>query len=354
MSKIPVGVLGATGVVGQNYIIRLAEHPWFEIAFLASSSRSSGRPYAEAVGERWRHSGAIPDAIAGMHVHAIEDLATAQKQCRLVFSAVGSAIAGMWESQYAKAGLAVVSNASAHRGDPDVPVIIPEVNAEHLRVIASQRKQRGWDRGLLVAKPNCSLQSYLLPLAPLHAAYGLKSLFVTTLQALSGAGHPGVAALDIGDNVIPFINGEEEKSEREPLKILGVAGESGITPTEDIAIAVHCNRVPVSDGHLACVSATFQRKPESLDDVRSLWDSFPGLELPSAPKRPIAYLDQVDRPQPRLDRDTGNGMTVSVGRLRSCPLGHLRFTALSHNAIRGAAGGGVLIAEQLHAQGFLD
>ncbi|MDP1835765.1 MAG: aspartate-semialdehyde dehydrogenase [Chlamydiales bacterium] len=355
MNRIPVGILGATGVVGQHYIAALADHPWFEIAFLASSKRSANQSYANALGNRWRQVTPLPIDIANLPVHNVDDIAAAKASCRLVFSALGGEVAQQFEAKYAQEGLAVVSNASFHRRDPDVPVIIPEVNAGHLDILPRQRELRGW-KGFIVTKPNCSLQSYLIPLWPLHQRFGLSKIIVTTLQAISGAGYPGVPALAITDNVIPYIAGEEEKSESEPLKILGSIKGDVIVDAENIAIAAHCNRVPVTDGHLACVSVQFKNIP-SPEDIIQAWKDFKAepqhLGLPSAPSQPIIIRDEFDRPQPRLDSMAGEGMAVTVGRLRPCPVLDYRFVGLSHNTIRGAAGGGVLIAELLVKQQYI-
>ncbi len=350
MTKIPVGVLGATGVVGQQYIQLLADHPWFEVTFLASSQRSANQCYGDAVAGRWRQPQPIPENIAKLTVHTLDALDVAKQRCRLVFSAVGSDIAEAFEQRYAQAGLGVVSNASFHRRDPDVPMIIPEINPNHLDILAAQKRRRGWNSGFIAVKPNCSIQSYLIPLWPLCQKFGLDKVVVTTMQAVSGAGYPGVPALDITDNVIPYISGEEEKSEWEPLKVLGKIEGDRIVNANDVVISAHCNRVPVCDGHMACVSVLFKRKPTP-EDILTTWLEFRGepqkLDLPTAPTQVIVYDANPDRPQPRLDRNAGNGMAVTVGRLRPCPLFHYRFVGLSHNAVRGAAGGGVLIAELL-------
>lgn len=356
MTRIPVGILGATGVVGQQYIQLLADHPWFEVTFLASSHRSANQTYGHAVAGRWRQPQGIPPDIANLTVHTLDALEVARQRCRLVFSAVGSDIAERYEERYAQAGLGVVSNASFHRRDPDVPMIIPEINSDHLDILAIQKRRRQWSTGFIAVKPNCSIQSYLIPLWPLYQRFGLDKVMVTTLQAVSGAGYPGVSALDITDNVIPYISGEEEKSEWEPLKVLGHIQGDQIVNAGDITISAHCNRVPVCDGHMACVSVAFKEKPAS-EDILAAWLDFRGepqtLDLPLAPPRPILYDGNADRPQPRLDRDAGNGMAVTVGRLRPCPLLHYRFVGLSHNAVRGAAGGGVLIAELLAKQQYV-
>lgn len=354
--KIPVGILGATGVVGQQYLLYLQNHPWFEITFLAASPQSAGKKYEEAVEGRWRSHTPIPHTLKMLPVHAVDNVERAKKSCRFVFSAMDNEGAKIYEELYAAAGLPVVSNASFHRKSPDVPVLIPEVNPDHADIILSQQKQRGWKEGFIAVKPNCSLQSYMIPLAPLHTHFKVKRLHVVTLQALSGAGYPGVASLDVIENVIPFISQEEEKSEQEPLKIWGKIEAHSIVPAHQILISAHCNRVPVIDGHTACVSVEFEKKP-SREEILEIWKSFEGLpqqwKLPSAPLSPVIYREENNRPQPRQDRDAGNGMSVTVGRLRPCPLFDFRFVALSHNTIRGAAGGGVLNAELLVKKGYL-
>ncbi len=354
--KISVGVLGATGRVGQAYVQRLLNHPWFELTFLAASDKSAGKTYEEALQGRWQFSDPLPKAIALMPVQPISSIAHASDNCKIVFSAVDTATAKEYEPQYAAAGLAVVSNAGAYRRESDIPLLIPEINADHLKLIPIQRKRRGWGKGCLVTKPNCAINSFMLPLAPLKQAFGLKSIQVTTLQAVSGAGYPGVSSLDIHDNVLPLIAGEEEKVEQEPLKIWGKIQEEEITNCS-LAISAQCTRVPVLDGHMACVSATFGCAPEREEIIFS-WHSFKSkpqlLNLPSAPPQPVIYREESDRPQPRLDRLAGEGMSVSVGRLRSCPLAHVRFVGLSHNLIRGAAGGGILNAELLIAEGYVE
>ncbi|MBP9840818.1 MAG: aspartate-semialdehyde dehydrogenase [Simkaniaceae bacterium] len=332
-----VGILGATGLVGQQYIQLLAHHPVYEIVFLSASKK--GKTYKEAVQGKWKVAGEIPEAIASMPVHTIDEL---DERCDLVFSAVGSDIAKEWEEKIAQRGIGVISNASYHRLDPFVPMIIPEINPHHLEIIPMQQRERGFKLGGFIAvKSNCSIQSMLLPLAPLHHAFELKKIMVTTLQALSGAGYPGISALDMIDNVIPWIDGEEEKSEIEPLKIFGSLGKKGIISHPTLEISAHCNRVPVLDGHMTCVSAEFRVKP-SLEDVLAIWQKTPML----------TYLEAVDRPQPRLDRDRDKGMGVTVGRLRECKVMDLRFVALSHNVIRGAAGGGVAIADLIMKEGY--
>jgi aspartate-semialdehyde dehydrogenase len=262
-----------------------------------------------------------------------------------------------YEELYAARGIPVLTNAGFHRRSVDVPVLIPEVNPEHAAVIPIQQKNRHWREGFIVAKPNCSLQSYMIPLAPLHRHFKIKRLLLTTMQAISGAGYPGISSMDIMDNIIPYIANEEEKSEQEPLKIWGTVSDSSILPTHDLLISAHCNRVSVLDGHMACVSVQFEQRP-SQEEILNLWRNFQGLpqtiHLPSAPPSPIAYLEDNDRPQPKRDRNFGNGMGVSVGRLRECPLFDYRFVGLSHNTIRGAAGGGILNAELLVHLGYLE
>jgi aspartate-semialdehyde dehydrogenase len=332
-----VGILGATGLVGQQYIELLVNHPVYEIAFLAASKKSS--TYREAVKGKWRMTSPIPEEIANMPVDTLDEIGSS---CEIVFSAVSSEIAKEWEAKLAKRGIGVVSNASYHRMDPLVPMIIPEINPHHLEVIPRQQKEMGFKLGGFIAvKSNCSIQSMLLPLAPLHRHFELTKIIVTTLQAVSGAGYPGVSSLDMIDNVIPWIGGEEEKSEIEPLKIFGHVGKEGIIPHPTIEISAHCNRVPVLDGHTACVSAKFKIKP-SLEDVLEIWKKTPM----------VTYLDEPDRPQPRLDRDREKGMGVTVGRLRECNVMDLRFVALSHNVIRGAAGGGVAIGDLMMKEGY--
>lgn len=355
-SKLRVGILGATGMAGQRYVQLLDGHPWFEVAWLAASEQSAGRTYREATAGRWHMETEPPVAALDLPVHRMEDVKDAAASCSLVFSAVSTAAAQQWEEVYAKAGLAVVSNASAHRWDTDVPVVIPEINPDHLDIIPRQQKARGFKPGgLLVCKPNCSVQSYLLPLHVLRD-YGLRRVVVTTMQALSGAGYPGVPSLAATENVIPFIGGEEDKSEQEPLKVFGAARGGAIVAAKGIKIAAHCNRVPTIDGHMACVSVEFDRKPAQ-SVIRKRWAGFVGLpqevELPSAPRPAIMVREEEDRPQPRRDRDAGRGMAVTVGRLRPCPVFHWRFVGLSHNTIRGAAGGGILIAELLRHRGLL-
>lgn len=347
--KIPVGILGATGRVGQQYLQLLSEHPWFEVVFLAASSESAGKTYGEAI--LGREHMPLPERVLKLPVVRIEDIP--KNRCQFVFSALSTEAAKIYEELYAQNGLPVISNAGYHRKSADVPILIPEINPEHADVIPLQQKNRNWDKGFIAVKPNCSLQSYMLPLAPLHSRFKVTQMIVTTLQAVSGAGYPGVSSLDMIDNIIPYIKNEEEKSEWEPLKIWGKVEGNTIREASGIAIAAHCNRVPVLDGHMACVSVKFEHKPKR-EEILELWREFKGSSgLPSGPEFPIIYREECDRPQPRHDRLAGNGMSVTCGRLRECPLFDFRFTALSHNTIRGAAGGGILNAELLVKKGYI-
>ena len=361
-TNINVGVIGATGMVGQNYLRLLRDHPWFRVTHVAASPRSAGKSYAEAVAGRWVMDEEIPKDVADLTVGDAGEVAEAQDKCNVIFSALGmdKAAVRALEERYAAAGLPVISNNSAHRHTDDVPMLIPEVNPHHTEIIPLQQEHRGWDQGggFIAVKPNCSLQSYLPPVYALMAAgYPFESIVVTTLQAVSGAGYPGVSSIDMIDNVVPFIGGEEEKTEREPLKILGAIEDGRFVYHDSLRIAAHCNRVPVIDGHTACVSLKFKASKPSLEEIIAVWRAFEGqpqkLNLPSAPRPPIIYRDERDRPQPRRDRDAGDGMAITVGRLRACPVMDVRFVALSHNTVRGAAGGAILSAELLVAQGYI-
>ena len=358
--RIKVGVIGATGVVGQNYLRLLQRHPWFEVVYLAASPNSAGKKYADAVAGRWHMDADIPVAYRNIVVEDASNVSKAAGKCRLIFSAVEmdkKAIMSL-EEEYAGKGFAVVSNNSAHRGTEDVPVMIPEINHSHLDIIPQQRKQRGWKEGLLVVKPNCSIQSYMLPIyAFIKAGYPIDKMIVATLQAVSGAGYPGPASIDLIDNVLPTLAGEEDKSEVEPAKILGKVEGGKIVSDSSIKISAHCNRVAVSDGHIACVSLKFAGKKPGMDEIIGIWRNFTSLpqelKLPTAPVPPIIYRDEPDRPQPRKDRDAGNGMAVTVGRLRPCNVLDIRFVGLHHNTVRGAAGGAILTAELLVAKGYV-
>jgi aspartate-semialdehyde dehydrogenase len=360
-------------MVGQQYIALLANHPWFEPRYVAASPRSAGKKYKDAVAGRWNATfgdaatgGFSAPAVWDLVVGDANDLSQAQAQakagnCSFVFSALemGKDETRALEEAYAGAGIPVISNASAHRWTADVPILIPEVNHSHTRIIPTQTKARGWDKGFIVVKPNCSIQSYMIPLCALiRAGYEINRMVVTTLQAVSGAGYPGVSSLDMVDNIVPYIGGEEEKSEEEPLKILGDIREGGIVKAAAPKISAHCNRVPVIDGHTACVSLEFGEKKPGIDEIKRIWTEFRSLPqelgLPTAPLRPIIVREETDRPQPRKDRDADKAMAVSVGRIRPCHVFDLRFTGLSHNTVRGAAGGGILNAELLKHQGYIN
>jgi len=349
MARIKVGVLGATGMVGQRFIQLLENHPWFEVSEVAASERSAGRPYAEVMQGRWKVPADIPPRVGQLTIKEC----TPNLECRLCFSALDSSVAGPVEEAFARAGYAVSSNSRNHRMDPDVPLLIPEVNADHLDIIPQQRDRWGSD-GYIITNPNCAAIGLAMPLAPLHRRFGLNKVIVTTLQALSGAGYPGVPSLDVIDNVVPFIGGEEPKVESEPLKILG-ALDGGKFTSADFKISASCTRVHVLDGHLESVSVGLTRKA-SADDLIKAWEEFDPLrdqELPSAPSPPLIYRQENDRPQPRRDRDEGKGMACVVGRLRTCAILDYKFFVLSHNTIRGAAGAAILNAEYLYKKGLL-
>ncbi len=350
MEKTRVGILGATGMVGQRFIQLLMGHPWFEVTTLAASDRSVGFPYERAC--HWVLDTEMPDEVKEMTVEKCEP----GLDCQLVFSALpGGEVAGPIEENFAAAGYAVCSNASSHRQDADVPLLIPEVNPDHLALIERQRQARGWS-GFIVTNPNCSATALVLALKPLQKAFGLRKVWVSTMQAISGAGYPGVVGLDILDNVLPYIGGEEEKVEREPLKLLGELDGDRVREAE-LTVSAQCNRVHVMDSHLECVSVELGRRAEPEEVVKALetFESLPQeLNLPHAPHPPIVVRREHDRPQPRRDRDNGGGMAVTVGRLRPCSLLDYKFLVLGHNTVRGAAGGAILNAELLKAQGYLD
>jgi aspartate-semialdehyde dehydrogenase len=347
--KLPIGILGATGVVGQRFIQMLERHPWFEVAWLAASDRSEGKTYAEAT--RWRLKTPIPANVAAMKVSP----AVPEGAPKVIFAALDSSIAAELEPRFAEAGCSVVSNSSALRMQADVPLVIPEVNSGHIKLIDHQawRKKSG---GYVVTNPNCSAIGLVLALAPLEQRFGLEAVMAVTMQAVSGAGYPGVASLDILGNVIPYIRNEEEKMEEETLKLLGRLNETKVIPAA-FAMSAQCNRVAVEDGHTESVSVRLKTKakPEEIIAAWSGYHSEPQeLKLPSAPAHPVVYLEANDRPQPRFDVDLGAGMTTAIGRLRSCAVLDWKFTVLSHNTIRGAAGAAVLNAELLKARGYLD
>jgi aspartate-semialdehyde dehydrogenase len=355
--RLKVGIVGATGMVGQRFVSLLADHPWFKVTTVAASARSAGKPYAEAVGARWTMPTPVPPAVARLVVKNAAEVDEVAGGVDFVFSAVDmpkDEIRAL-EDRYALAETPVVSNNSAHRWTPDVPMLLPEVNAALLAVLDAQKRRLGTRRGFIVVKPNCSIQSYVPALHPLRE-FGLEKVFVCTYQAISGAGKTFKDWPEMLDNVIPFIGGEEEKSETEPLKVWGAVEGNAITSAKLPVITSQCIRVPVSDGHLAAVSVGFARKP-SKEQILELWKGFEGrpqkLGLPSAPKPFLAYFSEDDRPQTRIDREAGAGMGITIGRLREDRLLDWRFVCLSHNTIRGAAGGAVLTAELLKAEGRL-
>ena len=360
--KIKVGVLGATGMVGQRYIKLLEDHPWFEVTYVAASPRSAGQLYKDAVANRWLIGAEIPSGVQNLMV---EDANLAEKaigKCQFVFSALElpkkEDIKNL-EAAYAAEGIPVVSNASANRWTEDVPMLVPEINYSHLDVIADQKKHHGWDKGFIAVKPNCSLQTYMMPIhALIQAGYEIKRMVVTTLQATSGAGYPGVPSFDMIDNIVPFIGGEEEKTEKECLKILGTVKDGKIENAAGPIVSSTCTRVPVIDGHTACVSLEFGDKKPSMEEIEKIWTSYTSvpqeLKLPSAPEHPIVVRHEENRPQPRRDRETEKGMACVIGRLRPCNVFDMKFVALSHNTKRGAALGGILNAELLKAKGFFD
>ena len=347
--KWRAGVLGATGLVGQRLVKLLAEHPWFELSEVAASERSSGKTYADAV--RWHLEGPIPQGARDLVVKGLEP----SLDCDFVFSALDSSVAGPAEEDFASAGYPVVSNSKNHRMDPDVPLLIPEVNAAHLAAIPVQQKNRGYSSGFIVTNPNCSTAGLVLVLKPLADAFGLEKIFVVTLQAVSGAGYPGVPSVDIHANVIPFISGEEEKMESEPQKLMGQWNGAWFVDA-GLGLSAHCNRVPVLDGHLECVSLSL-KKIASLGEVREALRKFEVsgelAALPTAVRHPVVVLDDDDRPQPQRDLNAGNGMAAVVGRVRACQLLDVKLTLLSHNLVRGAAGAALLNAELLAARGLL-
>ena len=358
MKQFKVGVVGATGMVGQRFVTLLAQHPWFKLTALAASARSAGRTYQEAVGSRWAMTTPMPDCVKDMVVLDAADVAAVAAQVDFVFCAVNmkkDEIKAL-EEAYAKAECPVVSNNSAHRMTPDVPMVVPAIHAEHVAIIRAQRQRLGTKRGFIAVKSNCSLQSYVPALHPLRG-YGITKCLVCTYQAISGAGKTFETFPDILDNVIPYIGGEEEKSEQEPLKLWGRIEGDRIVPATAPSFTAQCLRVPVSDGHMGAVFVSFERKP-SKEEILSAWAGFRGpaqeLDLPSAPKQFLHYFTEDDRPQPKLDRMLENGMAVSIGRLREDTQYDYKFVCLSHNTLRGAAGGALLLAELLAAKGYFD
>ena len=349
MAKIPVGILGATGMVGQRFIQLLENHPWFEVAWIAASERSFGKSYEEAA--KWKMKTPIPGRIARMVLSAADP----KDAPKVIFAALDAEFARELEPAFAEAGCAVISNSSAFRMHPQVPLVIPEMNPDHLKLIDQQswRKKSG---GFMVTNANCSVMGLALALAPLHKLFGVEAVFAVTMQAISGAGYPGVASLDILGNVVPFIRNEEEKMQEEAGKLLGKLKGKQVVPA-DFAISAHCNRVAVEDGHTESISIKLKKRASG-DKIIAAWREYRGLcadlKLPFAPAEPIFYDERPDRPQPRIDLERGHGMTVSCGRLRPCSLLDWKFTMLSHNTIRGAAGAALLNAELLKAKGYLE
>jgi aspartate-semialdehyde dehydrogenase len=347
-TRIEVGILGATGMVGQHFIKFLQGHPWFHIAWVGASDRSAGKKYREAM--TWHLGGGAPQSVADL---TVEDCKPGNAP-RLLFSAMDASVATEIEREFALAGHVVVSNSRNHRMERDVPLLVPEINADHLKLIPGQQRARGW-KGQIVTNPNCSTIALTMGLAPLKQ-FGIAKVIAHTMQAISGAGYPGVASMDIVGNVIPFVGGEEEKMQQETQKILGDFRGDHIEPLA-AKVSAHCNRVPVVDGHTVTVSVEFASKPAESDLHRAFAD-FSGVpqkrELPSAPPRPVIYMQENDRPQPRKDAERERGMAAFVGRLRCCPVLHYKFVALSHNTIRGTAGAAVLNAELMHSEGMLD
>lgn len=343
--KYRVGILGATGTVGQRFVQLLENHPQFEITALAASDRSTGKPYVEACA--WKLAGKMPDFVKNITVQPIEP----PLDCDIVFSSLPSSVARETEEAFARAGYPVISNSSSYRMDEDVPLLIAEINHEHVGLIEKQKQKRGFGKGFIVTNPNCAVVSFAPPLAALHRRFGVEEVIVTTLQAISGAGYPGVPSLDITDNVVPYIAGEEPKVETEAQKILGKLTDGGIEKA-DFTVSAQCFRVHVIDGHTASVRVNL-KQTATMEEVIEAINTFPSLDLYSSPKRFMEYCDEPSRPQPRLDRDSGNGMTITVGRLFPDNVFDYRFVSLSHNTVRGAAGSAVLNAELLISKGII-
>ena len=352
-NKIPVGILGATGTVGQRFVQLLADHPWFEIVAVTGSSRTAGKPYGDGV--LWKVPGEPPAHVANLIVQHTEPNLDIPGNPPIVFSALPTAEAREWEPKFAAAGYAVFTNASAFRMTPYIPLLIPEVNADHTAMIPKQQAHYDWS-GFIIANANCSTTSAILPLKIFQDAFGLKAAIMTTLQAISGAGYPGVASLDIIDNVVPYIGGEDKKLENEPKKLLGAVDADGELTYADINLSAQANRIPVIDGHLASVSVKLENEANVAEAIAALEGWQPDelyQSLPSAPKRPLIFRHEPDRPQPRLDRDLENGLAWTVGKVVECGVLDLRYMSLTHNTLRGAASGSVLNAELLVAQGFI-
>ncbi len=349
MKKLEVGILGATGMVGQRFVSLLEHHPWFEIKWLAASERSAGKTYREAC--HWRLRDPLPKSAWDIPVHECKPGSAPQ----LLFSSLDSKVAGEVEKEFAQAGHVVVSNSSNFRMEQDVPLLIPDVNPDHLAMVREQRKQRQW-KGMIVTNPNCTTVGLVMSLAPLEHAFGLDKVLMTSMQAVSGAGYPGIPTLDILGNVIPYIGGEEEKVERETRKLLGKFADGHVKMGE-FTVSAHCNRVMVEDGHTETVSVAFKTKA-TLAGIAEAWRAYRSLpqerNLPSAPKHPIIVREERDRPQPKFDLNAENGMATTVGRLRECPVLQFKYVAFSHNTIRGAAGAALLNAELMKSEGYLD
>jgi len=350
LRKIKVGVLGATGTVGQRFVELLEKHPFFELSEVCASEKSRGKTYLEAVQEKWKIKAEIPERIAALEV---KDCSPKGLDCEIAFSALDSSVAGSIEEDFANAGFAVSSNSKNHRMDSDVPLLVPEVNYDHLEILNAQRQRRN-SNGFIITNPNCSTAGLVIPLKPLDDSFRLDKVNVVTMQALSGAGYPGNSAIDLIDNVYPFISGEEEKMETEPQKILGKINGASVKNAA-FKVSAQCNRVFVSDGHFECVTVELEKKP-SIEEIIECFESFNPLKklnLPSKPEKPIIVMKEKDRPQPRLDRDKGDGMSVCVGRIKESKTMHYSFNLLSHNTLRGAAMSSILNAELLAEKGFV-
>lgn len=348
MKKVRVGILGATGSVGQRFVQLLENHEYFEVTHLGASEKNTGNSYGEAMASRWKISNAIPDYAKNILISKCDPSDTPGVD--LVFSGLDSNVAGEVETKYANAGIMVISNSKNHRTDKDVPVLSAEVNPQHLEVLKYQKT-----KGKIITNSNCTIMGVTITLKPLFDRFGVESVMLFSMQAISGAGYPGVPSLDILGNVVPYIGGEEDKAELEPLKCLGKVDNSQIVPA-DFKISAHCNRVPVVDGHTVCVSIKLKEKTTT-DEIKKIWSEFSGepqeLKLPSAPSKVIDYREELDRPQPRLDLMSGNGMTTTVGRLRKDPVFDFKYVLLSHNTIRGAAGAAILNAELIYKKGLI-
>lgn len=349
MKKIEVGILGATGMVGQRFVSLLDNHPWFKLAWMAASDKSAGKSYAEAC--QWRLRSPMPEAVRTMLVNECKPPGAPQ----LVFASLDSKVATDVEKQFARAGHVVVSNSSSHRMEPDVPLLIPEVNPDHLALVRAQRRERAW-QGMIVTNPNCTTVGLAMSLAPLEAAFGVEKVLMTSMQAVSGAGYPGIPTLDIFGNVIPYIAGEEEKVEAETKKLLGKLAGGRIQPAA-CAVSAHCNRVLVEDGHTESISVSLRRRATERELIEA-WRAYRSVpqekQLPTAPEHPLVVREEVARPQVKLDVSTERGMATVIGRLRPCAVLQFKYTALSHNTIRGAAGAALLNAELMKAEGYLD